>query len=127
MVKQIIIVRKDLNMRKGKIASQVAHASMAVFFDRIKSTTKNTIEIGEVSPDMMEWATGSFAKIVVGVNSLEELLEAYKRARQADLPTSLIVDSGATEFHGKDTPTAVAVGPAKSSQIDKITKDFKLL
>ena len=33
-IKQVILFRKDLKMRTGKVAAQVAHASMKVFFDR---------------------------------------------------------------------------------------------
>ena len=39
-VKQVIVLRKDLNMRKGKMVAQGAHASMKVFFDRFHSSTR---------------------------------------------------------------------------------------
>ena len=35
-VKQIIAVRRDLKMRRGKEAAQVAHAAMKVFLNGIK-------------------------------------------------------------------------------------------
>jgi PTH2 family peptidyl-tRNA hydrolase len=138
MVKQVILFRKDLNMRLGKVAAQVAHASMKVFFD-LKLSEGQVAEIldtgfgGELpedtcdllviptNPPMRDWVWGSFAKIVLSVDSEEELLRAYELAKAAGLPTALIVDEGRTEFHGVPTNTTVAIGPAPSEEIDKIT------
>jgi PTH2 family peptidyl-tRNA hydrolase len=133
MVKQVILFRKDLNMRLGKVAAQVAHASMKVFLD-LKQTPLEHIETTEgrlinpldallVSMDkhMAEWVGGSFAKIVLSVATEEDLLRAYALAKEAGLPTSLITDSGKTEFHGVLTHTTVAIGPAPAEDIDKIT------
>lgn len=39
-VKQVLVMRKDLNCRKGKIASQCAHASLKVFFDKMVSSQR---------------------------------------------------------------------------------------
>ena len=33
MIKQVIVMRRDLNMRKGKMVAQGAHASMAVLLN----------------------------------------------------------------------------------------------
>ena len=130
-VKQVIILRKDLNMRKGKMVAQGAHASMAVLLNQgsmQKDTGHNdgryTIKMNE---DMQEWLEGSFAKICVSVNSEEELLLMYSKAGNAGLPCSLIKDIGFTEFNGKETLTAVAIGPAQATEIDKITGELKLL
>lgn len=123
--KQIILYRRDLKMRKGKIAAQVAHASMAVFFNaRIEPE-----EVGLNGPvlvipcdvPMWEWVTGSFAKVVLSVEDEASLLMAHELAKQAGLPTSLITDQGRTEFHGVPTNTTVAIGPAPVEDIDKIT------
>ena len=40
-VKQVIVVRSDLKMNKGKIAGQVAHASLAIILDRMKIYSAN--------------------------------------------------------------------------------------
>jgi PTH2 family peptidyl-tRNA hydrolase len=134
MVKQVILLRTDLNMRKGKMAAQTAHASLKVFFDR-KMPSSSRCSIGAedqgaassntlivpLTIEMDEWVNGVFAKIVLGVASEVDLLEAYRLALEAGLPTSLIVDIGNTEFHGVPTNTAVAIGPARSEDIDKIT------
>ncbi len=117
-MKQVIVIRKDLNMRKGKMVAQGAHASMAAILDH-----------GEVSdhPAVREWLDGRFTKICVSAKNLAELLAIYDKACEANIPCSLITDSGLTEFHGELTDTAVAVGPGPENVIDKITGHLKLL
>lgn len=127
-VKQVIVIRKDLNMRKGKLASQAAHASMAVILNRggVKHPESDKLVI-DMTPDMKTWLTGLFTKICVGVNDEEELLDIHDKAVLSGLPCALIQDAGLTEFDGEPTFTAVAIGPAKSEDIDKITSHLKLL
>jgi len=130
MIKQVLVVRKDLNMRKGKIAAQCAHASMKVFFDKKyinkKSVFDNLMMI-TINDEEREWIEGSFTKIVVYVNSEQELIDVYNKAKINNLLCSLVEDNGLTEFHGIKTPTVVAIGPAKSQKIDEITKNLPLL
>lgn len=140
MVKQVIAVRKDLNMRKGKIAAQVAHAAMKVFFNRMEITNgehftssgqykerawKATIK--PIDVDMKEWMEGSFTKVVVGVDSEDEVYELAKKAEEAGLPFAVIVDNGFTEFHGNKTTTCVAIGPADADKLTPITGELKLI
>jgi len=118
-------------MRKGKIAAQCAHASLKVFLDRAnlqpqQDNSQATLSI-PITSEMEQWVRGSYAKICVSVDSDKELLEIYKKAQEANLPCSLIVDEGRTEFHGVPTHTSVAIGPARSEDIDPITKGLKLL
>jgi len=125
-IKQVIVLRKDLQMTKGKLVAMGAHASMKVLLDtRQKSGGDECIL--ELTPDMREWVAGSFAKVCVYVNTEQELLDAYKRALHVGIPCALITDSGKTMFHGHPTNTCIAIGPAKSEDIDKITGEFKLL
>lgn len=130
-VKQVIVVRKDLNMRKGKLAAQVAHASMKFFVDM--SFRDESLEgdkeyfVVELNDDMKEWLNGAFTKVVVSVDSEEELLDIYGNAQDSGLLSSIIKDNGKTEFNGVPTYTAVAIGPDKSEAIDKITGHLKLL
>lgn len=127
-IKQWIVVRKDLGMRKGKMIAQGAHASMKVFFDRLIWTDEeDSAVLAGLTPAMVEWMTGSFAKIALGVDSEEELLSIYEQARKAGLPCSLITDSGLTEFGGVPTKTAVAVGPCKQENAEHIVGSLKLL
>jgi len=127
-VKQVIVLRKDLNMRKGKMVAQGAHASMAVLLDagNIHPDTTNQFMI-RLTSDMQDWIEGSFAKICVSVDSEEQLLFIHSAAENAGLPCSLIQDAGFTEFNGVPTYTAVAIGPAQATEIDKITGLLKLL
>lgn len=137
-IKQVIVVRTKypdgkggtFKPRTGKLMAQVAHASMKVFFDKtalINRSVWDYIAMFSVNPDEKEWIEGAFTKVVVSVNSEKELLEIYKKAQEAQLLCSLVTDNGLTEFHGNKTNTVVAIGPAKSEEIDKITKDLPLL
>lgn len=125
--KQVIVIRKDLKMRQGKAIAQGAHASLAVFFDRIKSIDRDSITIGDLDREMLSWIEGAFTKIAVSVDNERELFEVYQAAKKAGLPVSLITDAGKTEFGGKPTKTAVAVGPADLKKVDEITGHLKLL
>lgn len=134
MTKQVIVMRKDLNMRKGKIAAQAAHASLGVFSQKMHigevkwSEDEGIIHAGFiVTQDMKDWFESSFTKICVSVDSEEQLELVYYRAKEAGLPCILITDSGATEFNGVPTKTCCAIGPAKCEEIDKITGGLKLL
>ena len=129
-VKQVIIIRKDLKMRKGKMVAQGAHASMKAILD---NGYIQRDEIGlpcyiiPMTLEMDAWLAGLFTKICVSVDSEEELLSIYEQAVEAGLVCSLIKDAGLTEFGGVPTYTAVAVGPAKNETVDKITGNLKLL
>lgn len=134
--KQVIIVRKDLNMRKGKMCAQVAHASMKVFLDLCKigslhdddGSILNTHTFYYKSDSMWnKWLNGLFTKIVVSCDSEQELEELYQKAKDSRLPCSMIVDAGLTEFNGVPTKTCIAIGPAEPTLIDEITKHLKLL
>lgn len=128
MIKQAIVVRTDLKMRRGKENAQCSHASMKVFFDRATIFTNEDSYLMEIplTHEMAMWASGIFTKISLSCNSEEELDELFKKAKQANLPCSMVVDSGATEFHGVPTKTCIAIGPAKAEEIDKITGHLTL-
>jgi peptidyl-tRNA hydrolase, PTH2 family len=132
-VKQVIVIRKDLNMRKGKQISQGSHASMKVFLDlceyqRISSDESRLIfYLDDDKSDWSVWLNGLFTKVVVSCDSEQELLDLYQQAKDKGLPCSLIIDAGLTEFNGVPTKTCVAIGPAKSEEINPITGHLKLL
>jgi PTH2 family peptidyl-tRNA hydrolase len=138
-VKQVLVVRKDLHMRSGKIAAQASHASMKVLLDLMVqsgtsffpfapyATTRSlTLSLEDGTP-LQLWLDGSFTKIVVSVNSESELDAVYQKAQAAGLLSALIVDNGYTEFHGVPTKTVVAIGPAWADEIDLITGGLPLL
>lgn len=132
-VKQVIVVRKDLNMRKGKAISQGCHASMKVFLDRCGKddecfgNQKSYTLYYEKGDTWDIWLNGLFTKVVVSCDSEQELLDIYQQAKDKGLPCSLIVDAGLTEFNGIPTKTCIAIGPAYSKYIDPITGHLKLL
>lgn len=140
MAKQIIVLRKDLKMRKGKSVAQGAHASLGVILNMFNNGNK----LPEYPPDIVngeytlsltvkenspldEWLRGRFTKICVSVNSEQELIDIYEQAKQKGLPCTLIKDAGLTEFHGIPTLTAVAIGPDEDNKIDEVTKHLPLL
>jgi PTH2 family peptidyl-tRNA hydrolase len=122
--KQVIILRKDLNMRKGKLVAQGAHASMGAILALMKQEG-NTLTL-EMDERTEPWLTGRFKKICVYVNSEQELLEIYNTALTNGLVCSIIKDAGLTEFGGIPTLTAVAVGPDREDKIDTVTKHLPL-
>jgi len=130
--KQVIVIRKDLNMRKGKMIAQGAHASMKAILDLMHHSefyeeyTTIGVTMHHDKP-LYQWLTGLFTKIVVSCDSEEELLSLKKSADDYKIINALIHDSGLTEFHGVATYTALAIGPDEISNIDKITSHLKLL
>jgi PTH2 family peptidyl-tRNA hydrolase len=126
VAKQVIVMRKDLGMRKGKMIAQGAHASLKVLTDRRRDVDDETFAIA-LTPAMTAWLTGRFTKVCVSVDSEEALDAVVARARAANVPVALITDAGKTEFHGVPTKTCCAVGPAWTDEVDAITGELPLL
>ena len=130
-IKQVIVIRKDLNMRKGKMIAQGAHASMgAILSVAKKENDKFTIDLLDEKNELSDlglWLTGKFKKITVYVNSEKELLDLAKKAEDKKLINALILDSGLTEFDGKPTYTALAIGPSESNKVNELTGGLSLL
>lgn len=130
-VKQVLVVRKDLKMRKGKIGAQCGHAAMKAMLDACSLTIDGDgrrlvrFEYGPSSP-WTPWLESGSAKVCVYVESEAELLEVYEKARAAGLVAALVTDSGRTEFGGVPTRTVVAVGPGWVEDIDPITGHLPL-
>ena len=116
-------------MGKGKLAAQVAHASLGCILDMgfvgVKEG-KLTYQFEAMSPSGA-WLTDKFTKICLYVESEKDLDLIYENAKNGKLPAVLITDSGLTEFHGVPTKTCVGIGPAPSSLIDAVTGHLKLL
>ena len=128
--KQVIVMRKDLNMRKGKMVAQGSHASMAVILDELdikQAIRKDDCDPIFASEAIAHWLNNSFTKVCVSVNSEEALLGIYNKAKEANICCSLIQDSGRTEFGGVPTYTCVGIGPAEVAEVDKITGSLPLL
>ena len=121
MTKQIIIIRKDLKMRRGKEIAQGAHASMSFLTARIKNGYLIPLTLVQ-----QEWLDKSFTKITCYVLSELHLRNIYESAKTAGLEAHLIVDDGKTEFHGIPTATCLAIGPDYSENLDEITLHLPL-
>lgn len=112
-LKQVIVMRTDLNMRKGKMIVQGAHASIACMF-------------GEHGNEIRGWLLQGMTKICVRCDSEAELLDIEAKALGAGLRVFLVTDAGRTEFNGP-TRTCLAIGPNEAEKIDAITGGLKLL
>lgn len=120
LIKQAIVIRKDLGMRRGKEISQGSHASMAFMVEKRRG---NLITLDAI--DTL-WLQNGQTKITTKVDSEEELMVIYEKAKSLGLKVHLITDLGHTEFNGVPTKTALAIGPNYSDQIDKVTGELKL-
>ncbi|MCK6547944.1 aminoacyl-tRNA hydrolase [Myxococcota bacterium] len=125
-VKQVIVIRRDLKMRRGKEIAQGAHASMAFLSRRIRRALEGEAHALAFTEAELAWIRGPFAKVCVRVNSEEELRAIHAKALEAGLTSELIIDSGRTEFGGVPTPTACAVGPDEVAKVDAITGALEL-
>jgi PTH2 family peptidyl-tRNA hydrolase len=114
-IKQVIVVRTDLGMGKGKIAAQVGHACV--------------LGAEHVRKSYPEWWSewwGCQEKVVVKVSGIKELQEIKRHAIDLNLPWSEVSDAGHTQL-APGTTTCISIGPATENLIDKITGDLKLL
>ncbi|RDJ35129.1 MAG: aminoacyl-tRNA hydrolase [Crenarchaeota archaeon] len=131
--KQVIVVRRwyqdaqgrMFSLRAGKFIAQASHASMAFLTKRLAQLTENDYKI-TLSEVEQAWLNSSFAKVVVRVNSEEELLEIERKAKEAGLECNVVTDSGRTEFKGIPTKTCLAIGPDIADKIDSITANLEL-
>lgn len=113
MYKQMIVVRTDLKMTKGKLAAQCSHAAVSV----IEKVDKKVLSI---------WKSEGQKKVVVKVKNEEELSTIKAKCEKLKLPCSLIIDAGLTELK-PGTCTVLAIGPAKEEEINKVTGSLALL
>ena len=114
--KQIIAVRTDLGMSRGKIAVQVAHGSVSAA-EKVRSA----------HPDIWKaWFKEGQKKVAAKVTSEKALLELKAHTAAQRLPYALIRDAGMTELP-PGTLTALGIGPAKAEDMDRVTGDLKLL
>lgn len=142
--KQVIVMRKDLKMRKGKMIAQGAHASMAAILREMAVNNENheyvkewTMFTNTIKDPLNDWLANSFTKITVSVQSEDELFDIYQKALTVEgiytgtirikMPCAIIQDNGKTEFHGVPTYTCAAIGPWWVDEIDEITGGLPLL
>jgi PTH2 family peptidyl-tRNA hydrolase len=116
----VILVRKDLKMSIGKIASQVSHAVLLAY----QHSQTSLFEKDKQS--LINWEKSGSTKIALSVDNLPELQSLRDKAAKALLPLGIVSDAGKTELI-RGTITTLAIGPAQSEEIDKITGHLKLL
>ena len=126
-IKQVILIRKDLKMRRGKEIAQGSHAAMAFLIDRLRRLQgPGNAAVVQLSDVENEWISAGMGKVCLQVTSEDELLDHHRKAVELGLASHLIRDSGRTEFGGIPTFTACAIGPDEAVRIDQVTGDLKL-
>lgn len=112
-LKQVIVVRNDLKMPKGKLAAQVAHGSV----EAVINSDQKIVQ---------KWAKSGMKKIVLKVESLDELKKILVAAKNEGLKVGLINDAGRT-FLAPGTTTVLGIGPDEEEKIDRVTGHLKML
>lgn len=114
-LKQVIVVRGDLKMGKGKIAAQCAHAAIEAM-----------LKTKEKSPENVDaWLEQGMPKVVLKISSEREMLELFQRMKK-NLPCALITDAGRTQIK-TGTKTCFGCGPVPASELEPFIKEMKLL
>jgi len=111
--KQVILVRDDLKLTKGKMAAQVSHASVGAVLKSHKD-------------DVAKWQSQGMKKVVLRVKDKDELVLYKRKAEDAGLVCALITDAGHTHL-APGTMTCLGIGPDKDEKIDKVTGALKLI
>ncbi|MFN4337095.1 MAG: peptidyl-tRNA hydrolase Pth2 [Candidatus Nitrosocaldus sp.] len=116
MIKQAIVVRRDIHMGTGKLAAQVAHAAV-LGAEKVRAMRREWFE---------SWIMHGQAKIVLKVKDKDELLQIKHKAESLNLPVVQVDDAGLTQLE-PGTTTCIAIGPAPADMVDKVTGELKLL
>jgi len=111
--KQVILVRQDLKLAKGKMSAQVSHASVGA----VLKTHKD---------DLKKWLNQGMKKVILKVADKAELYKYKQKAEDEGLVVSLITDAGHTHLE-PGTATCLGIGPDKEDKIDKVTGELSLV
>lgn len=111
-MKQAIVARSDLGMGQGKLAAQVAHASLSAYEDTDEATRR-------------EWKGGGQKKIVLRVDGEAAVFELADAARAEGLAHAVVRDAGHTQLDS-GTVTALAVGPGPEDAVNRVTGELSL-
>ena len=135
--KMMIVMRRDLKMRKGKIAAQAGHACIDAVLQALqKEGRMNDLETSadgmmlntadKPSSPLVEWFNNGCTKVCVYVDSEEALLEIAEKAEARGIIAAVITDWGLTEFHGEHTKTCLALEPLPAEIADELTGELPL-
>ncbi|HSU72942.1 MAG TPA: peptidyl-tRNA hydrolase Pth2 [Candidatus Binatia bacterium] len=111
--KQVILVRDDLKLSKGKMSAQVAHAA-------VDAVTLSDAE------DVTKWREQGMKKSVLKVKDLVELMDYEQKAQKSGLVVAVVTDAGHTHLN-PGTITCLAIGPHDEKRIDLVTGKLKLM
>ena len=114
--KQVILIRTDLKMSRGKTAAQASHAAVEASLNAKK---KHRLTFSA-------WRLSGMKKVVLKVQNQKDLFKYAQEAKDVGLTVSIISDAGMTELK-PGTTTAVAIGPDKENKIDQITGNLQTL
>lgn len=112
-MKQMIMIRKNLKMSKGKAIAQACHACLGAYLKADKKALKR-------------WEAEGQKKVAVEIESLEEMLELHEKAKRMKVPLYLVKDAGLTQLP-PGSVTALAIGPDEDEKIDRLTGELRLL
>ena len=135
--KMMIVMRRDLKMRKGKIVAQAGHACIDAILMALSKegrlndfeTTNDGIALRDTdkpTTPLSDWFKYGCAKICVYVDSEEELIDIAEKAKEKDIIAAVITDAGMTEFHGVPTKTCLALEPLPAEIADELTGGLPL-
>lgn len=110
---QYIVMNTSLSMDKGKLVAQGAHAAVSVL-EKVDDKI------------IMEWKSSGMKKIVLKINSTEELVKKFQQVKRAGLAATLITDAGRTQIPS-GSKTAFACGPISEEDGEKYFSELKLL
>ncbi|XP_076899155.1 uncharacterized protein LOC143552940, partial [Bidens hawaiensis] len=115
-LKMVLVVRQDLKMGQGKVASQCAHAATGLY-SKLMQSHQNLLR---------RWERCGQAKIVVTCKNQQEMNKLLEEAERIGLPTYVVADAGRTQVSA-GSKTVLAIGPGYKSIVDSVTGKQRLL
>ncbi|KAL1211454.1 hypothetical protein V5N11_023469 [Cardamine amara subsp. amara] len=113
--KMVLVVRNDLKMGKGKIAAQCSHATLGLYKKLLQRAPKV----------LNRWEYCAQPKVVVKIESEEEMLVLQERAKSLKLPTHITIDAGKTQIAPNSRTVMATLGPVDN--VDDVTGGLKLM
>ena len=121
-LKMVVLVRTDLEMPPGKLGAQTGHAAQEALLDRTGAEPRLRSD-----PLLIEWLEGKYTKVVLKVKSEQKMLDLCARAEELNFHVHVVTDVGDTLFDGVPTKTVAAIGPARSGDLDALTRRLQTL
>ncbi|KAI5657389.1 hypothetical protein M9H77_26182 [Catharanthus roseus] len=113
--KMVLVVRNDLKMGKGKIAAQCSHATLGLYKKILHRAPKA----------LNRWEMCGQVKVVVKIESEDDMLVLQERAKSLNLPTHITIDAGRTQIAPNSRTVMAILGPVE--MVDDVTGGLKLL